>query len=73
MKTRADEDKNGGRIKQQDEAYVSLGRDWIARNKPAEAKKAFEQLRTVPNISPRVLRLWNLYADSLPESPSASL
>jgi hypothetical protein len=53
--------------------YVYLGRDSIARNKPADAKKAFEQLSTVPNISPRVLRLWNLYADTLPEAPSASL
>jgi hypothetical protein len=62
-----------GQINRLDEAYVYLGRDWMARNKPAEAKKAFEQLSTVPNISPRVLRLWNLYADTLPEAPSASL
>jgi tetratricopeptide (TPR) repeat protein len=60
-------------INRLDEAYVYLGRDGVARNKPAEAEKAFEQLRTVPNISPRVLRLWNLYADTLPEAPSASL
>jgi hypothetical protein len=62
-----------GQIKQQDEAYVYLGRDWMARNKPAEAKKAFAQLQALPNISARVLRLWNLYADTLPEAPSASL
>jgi hypothetical protein len=62
-----------GQINGLDEAYVYLGRDSIARNKPADAKKAFEQLSTVPNISPRVLRLWNLYADTLPEAPSASL
>jgi hypothetical protein len=60
-------------INRLDEAYVYLGRDWVARNKPAEAGKAFEQLKTVPNISPRVLRLWNLYADTLPVAPSASL
>jgi tetratricopeptide (TPR) repeat protein len=60
-------------INRLDEAYVYLGRDWMARNQPAEAKKAFEQLRAVPNISPRVLRLWNLYADVTPEAPSASL
>jgi tetratricopeptide (TPR) repeat protein len=62
-----------GQIKQMDEAYVYLGRDWMARNKPAEAKKAFAQLQALPNISARVLRLWNLYADTLPEAPSASL
>src|ERR1700722_4473860 len=60
-------------ISRLDEAYVYLGRDWVARNKPAEAGKAFEQLKTVPNISPRVLRLWNLYADTLPVASSASL
>jgi len=60
-------------INRLDEAYVYLGRDWVARNKPAEAGKAFEQLKTVPNISPRVLRLWNLYADTLPVASSASL
>ena len=62
-----------GQIKQPDEAYVYLGRYWIAQNEPKEAKNAFRQLRTLPNISPRVLRLWNLYADTIPETRSASL
>jgi tetratricopeptide (TPR) repeat protein len=62
-----------GQIKQPDEAYVYLGRYWIAQNEPKEAKNAFTQLRTLPNISPRVLRLWNLYADTIPETRSASL
>src|SRR6202045_1808260 len=31
-------------INRLDEAYVYLGRDWGARNKPADAGKAFEQL-----------------------------
>jgi hypothetical protein len=62
-----------GQLNRPDEAYVYLGRDWMARNKPAEAKKAFEQLSTVPNMSARALRLWNLYADTLPEATSASL
>jgi tetratricopeptide (TPR) repeat protein len=60
-------------INRLDEAYVYLGRDWVAQNNPTEAKKTLGQLRTVPNISARVLRLWNLYADTLPEAPSASL
>jgi hypothetical protein len=62
-----------GQINRLDEAYVYLGRYWVTQNKPTAAKKTLEQLSTVPNISPRVLRLWNLYADTLPEAPSASL
>jgi tetratricopeptide (TPR) repeat protein len=62
-----------GQIKQPDDAYVYLGRYWIAQNEPKEAKNAFTQLRTVPNISPRVLRLWSLYADTIPEASLASL
>ncbi len=31
----------------------------------AEAKKAFANLKTVPNVSPRVLRLWELYSGTL--------
>ncbi|HSZ09597.1 MAG TPA: hypothetical protein VK794_13740 [Steroidobacteraceae bacterium] len=60
-------------INRLDEAYVYLGRGWVAQNKPAEARKTLVQLKTVPNVSPRVLRLWTLYADTLPEAPSASL
>jgi tetratricopeptide (TPR) repeat protein len=60
-------------INRLDEAYVYLGRGWVAQNRPTEAKKTLAQLRTLPNISPRVLRLWNLYADTLPEASSASL
>jgi hypothetical protein len=62
-----------GQIKQLDEAYVYLGRYWIAQNETTEAKNAFAQLRALPNISPRVLRLWSLYADTIPEARSASL
>jgi hypothetical protein len=62
-----------GQIKQPDEAYVYLGRYWVTQNEPKEAKNAFKQLRTLPNISPRVLRLWGLYADTIPEDASAPL
>jgi hypothetical protein len=31
----------------------------------AEAKKAFNGLKSVPNMSPRVLKLWELYSDKL--------
>jgi hypothetical protein len=54
-----------GQIKQQDEAYVYLGRAQTALKNNAEAKKAFEKLKSVPNVSPRVLKLWELYSDKL--------
>lgn len=54
-----------GQIKQLDEAYVYLGRSEVALKNTAEAKKAFEKLKTVPNISARVLKLWELYSDKL--------
>lgn len=54
-----------GGVKQIDEAYVYLGRSQVAMKDTADAKKAFEKLKTVPNISPRVLKLWELYSDKL--------
>jgi hypothetical protein len=52
-------------IKHLDEAYVYLGRSQVALKNTAEAKKAFTGLKSVPNISPRVLKLWELYAEKL--------
>ncbi len=54
-----------GQIKQMDEAYVYFGRAQVALKNTAEAKKAFEKLKSVPNISPRVLKLFELYSDKL--------
>ncbi len=54
-----------GQVKHLDEAYVYLGRSYAAQKNYAEAKKAFGQLKSVPNISPRVLKLWELYAEKL--------
>jgi tetratricopeptide (TPR) repeat protein len=54
-----------GQVKQLDEAYVYLGRANVGLKNTAEAKKAFEKLKTVPNVSPRVLKLWELYSDKL--------
>jgi hypothetical protein len=54
-----------GQVKQMDEAYVYLGRSQVALKNTAEAKKAFEKLKSVPNASPRVLKLWELYSDKL--------
>jgi hypothetical protein len=54
-----------GQVKQLDEAYVYLGRAQVALKNNAEAKKAFDKLKSVPNVSPRVLKLWELYSDKL--------
>jgi tetratricopeptide (TPR) repeat protein len=54
-----------GNIKHQDEAYVYLGLANAQLKNFPEAKKAFANLKSVPNISPRVLRLWTLYSDKL--------
>jgi hypothetical protein len=54
-----------GQIKHQDEAHVYLGRAQVALKNFADAKKALAGLKSVPNISPRVLKLWELYADTL--------
>jgi hypothetical protein len=54
-----------GQVKHLDEAYVYLGRSQVALKNSADAKKAFAGLKTVPNISPRVLKVWELYGDTL--------
>ena len=52
-----------GQVKHMDEAYVYLGLAQAQLKNTAESKKAFGQLKTVqPSISPRVLKLWELYA-----------
>jgi tetratricopeptide (TPR) repeat protein len=60
-------------LSQPDEAYVYLGRTLTAERDPAGAKQAFAKLKSLQNISPRVLKLWNLYADMLPETLSEPL
>ena len=54
-----------GQIKHQDEAYVYLGRSQVALKNYPEAKKAFAGLKSVPNISQRVLKLWDLYSETV--------
>jgi tetratricopeptide (TPR) repeat protein len=54
-----------GQVKHLDEAYVYLGRALVAQKNIADAKKAFTQLKSVPNVSPRVLKIWELYSDKL--------
>jgi hypothetical protein len=62
-----------GALRQLDEAYVSLGRSLAAESDPAGAKQALAKLKSVPYISPRVLKLWNLYSDMIPEAVSEPL
>jgi len=54
-----------GQIKHPDEAYVYLARSQVALKNPAEAKKAIASLKTVPNISPREVAMWELYGETL--------
>jgi hypothetical protein len=52
-----------GSVKHLDEAYVYLGLSEQALKDTADSRKAFASLKTVPNISQRVLKLWTLYAE----------
>jgi tetratricopeptide (TPR) repeat protein len=54
-----------GSIVHLDEAYVYLGLAEQKLGNIAEARHAFARLKEVPNISPKILRLWTLYADTL--------
>ena len=54
-----------GQIKHLDEAYVYLGESEAQLKDFAAAKKAFAGLKTVPNISPPLLNVWELYADKV--------
>jgi tetratricopeptide (TPR) repeat protein len=52
-------------VKSQDEAFVYLGRANVALKNNADAKKAFGQLKGVQGVSPKVQKLWELYAEKL--------
>src|SRR5882724_932714 len=52
-------------IKHLDEAYVYLGLAEVQLKNFAEAKRTFASLKLVPNISPRVLRMWSLYSETV--------
>jgi hypothetical protein len=54
-----------GSIKHQDEAYVYLGLADAQLKNTADAKKAFDKLKTVPNLSPRVAKIFDLYSATL--------
>ena len=52
-------------IRHPDEAYVYLGRAQAQLKNIPEAMQAFARLKTLPDVSPRVLRLYELYAETL--------
>jgi hypothetical protein len=54
-----------GQVKHLDEAYVYLGLAEVQLKNFAEAKRTFVNLKIVPNISPRILKLWSLYAETV--------
>jgi tetratricopeptide (TPR) repeat protein len=60
-----------GNIKHQDEAYVYQALAYAQLKNYADAKKAIANLKSVPNIGPRVLKVWELYGSTL-GMPSAS-
>lgn len=60
-----------GNIKHQDEAYVYQALSYAQLKNYAEAKKAIANLKSVPNIGPRVLKVWELYGATL-GMPAAS-
>lgn len=53
-----------GKVMHLDEAYVYLGLSEQAVGDLEEARRAFAKLKDVPGISPRVLLLWTLYAET---------
>jgi tetratricopeptide (TPR) repeat protein len=53
-----------GGVMHLDDAYVYLGLSQLAVKNIAEACKAFYKLQDVPNINPRILKLWELFADT---------
>jgi tetratricopeptide (TPR) repeat protein len=52
-------------VQHPDEAYVYLGRAQAQLRNIPEAMQAFAALKTIPNVNPRVLRLYELYAETL--------
>jgi tetratricopeptide (TPR) repeat protein len=61
-----------GRVRHLDEAYVYLGRSEVAFGDTEAAQEAFAKLKDVPDISPRVLELWTLYAEMLSRNSNSA-
>jgi TolA-binding protein len=54
-----------GQLKHPDDAYIYLGRSQVGLKNYPEAKKAFAQLKSLPNVSPKIAKLWDLYGDTV--------
>jgi tetratricopeptide (TPR) repeat protein len=54
-----------GGVRHPEDAAVYLGLSEEAVKNIPEAKKAFAQLKNVANLSPKVLQIWQLYAERL--------
>jgi tetratricopeptide (TPR) repeat protein len=63
--TAIDKSLRKGQINHLDDAYVYLGRSDVALKDMDSARAAFANLKTVPGISPPVLKLWTLYAETI--------
>jgi tetratricopeptide (TPR) repeat protein len=54
-----------GQVQHRDEAYVYLGRSEVALKSMESARTGFADLKLVRNMSPTVLKLWNLHAETV--------
>jgi tetratricopeptide (TPR) repeat protein len=54
-----------GQFRHLDDAYVYSGLAEVQLKNKEEARKAFAKLKDVPNISPRILKLYELYAATI--------
>ena len=61
--------RRGGVLSTQ-EAYVYLGLAQVRLNDYADARDAFAMLAHVPGVSPRLFKLWQLYAANLDDVPA---
>ena len=58
-----------GLVTHKADAYVYLGLAQLKLKNFAAAQRAFASLKNVPDVSPNLLRLWGLYADTLAGQP----
>jgi tetratricopeptide (TPR) repeat protein len=62
-----------GQVKHLEEAYVYLARADAGLQNNADARRALDGLRLVPNVSPRILKLWSLYSATLGTPPRSAV
>lgn len=62
-----------GSVARLDDAYVYLGLSEQAVGDLEAARVAFDNLKEVPGISPKVVRLWALYADTQLKMPEKAV